>query len=78
MGVLQPEPGGERTRVRAPERHPLPVGQPAALRHHTAEVRQVGERLATAQVAQVVRAEVAENQGWGGGLSERPRQIGGV
>lgn len=62
MRILQPEPSSERTWVRPAKRHPLPLGQPSGLCHHGAEVCQVSQRLATAQEAQVVCAEVTK---WG-------------
>lgn len=58
MRVLQPEPGGQRARVRAAERHPLVVGQPSGLAHDGTEVGQVGQGLTAAEEAQVVCAEV--------------------
>jgi len=60
--ILEPEPGGEGARVRAAERHPLPAGQPAALRRHGEEVSEVGQRLATAQETQAAQAEVTEEE----------------
>lgn len=60
--IFQPEPGGEGARVRASERHPLVVSQPPGRGHHGAEVSQVCQRLATAEEAQAVCAEVAAKQ----------------
>lgn len=56
--ILQPEPSGERTWVRATKCHPLAVCQPPGLSHDSAEVSQVSQRLATAEETQVVCAEV--------------------
>lgn len=60
VGILQPEPGGERTWVRATKCHPLAVCQPPPLSNDSAEVSQVSQRLATAEETQVVCAEVPE------------------
>lgn len=56
--VLESEPSSKRTWIRPAERHPLPVGQPPALPHHSAEVCKVSQSLATAEETQVVCAEV--------------------
>lgn len=60
--VLQPEPSSERARVRAAERHPPPVAQPPGLSDHGAKVSQVRQRLAAAEEAQVVGAQVTKER----------------
>ena len=57
--VLQSEPGGQRSRVRAPERHPLPVAQPPPGSHDGAEVSEVGQGLAATEETQVLSAQVS-------------------